>query len=93
MYHPDQPTLTRIRQYMTGHVEDWQTVEESGVEIQGSRLTRVPAGFDRTHPLAEDLKWKDLYCGVDFTEAEVVAADFIDRYVNVCRQSVPLVDS
>lgn len=91
LYHPDQPTLTRIRQYMTGHVEDWQAVKASGIEIQGSRLTRVPAGFDRKHPLAEDLKWKDLYCGVDFTETEVVAADFLDRYIAVCRQSAPLV--
>jgi uncharacterized protein (TIGR02453 family) len=39
LYHPDQPTLTRIRQYMTGHVEDWQAVKASSVEIQGSRLT------------------------------------------------------
>ena len=91
LYHPDQPTLTRIRQYMTGHVEDWQAVKKSGLEIQGSRLTRVPAGFDRKHPLAEDLKWKDLYCGVDFTEADVVAPDFLDRYITVCRQSAPLV--
>jgi uncharacterized protein (TIGR02453 family) len=90
-YRPDQPVLTRIRQYLAEHVDDWQKVRDTGIEIRGERLTRVPAGFSRTHPLAEDLKMKDFYTGVGFSEADVTAPGFIDRYLDCCQQAAPLV--
>ena len=55
-------------------------------------LNKGPAGFDRTHEFVEDLKRKNLYTGAEFTEREVVAGDFLDRYVALCEQSAPLLE-
>lgn len=91
LYHPDQPVLTQVRQYMAGHIDEWRAVRNTGIEIQGDRLTRVPAGFDRSHRLADDLKLKSQYTGVSFSEAEVTSDDFLERYMECCATSAPLV--
>jgi len=90
-YRPDQAVLTKIRQYLVEHVDDWRSVMDTGIEIRGERLMRVPAGFPRTHPLAEELKLKDFYIGLAFSDAQVTAPDFLDQYMACCRKSAPLV--
>ena len=69
----------------------WSAVRKTGVEIQGDSLTRAPAGFDPAHRFVEDLRRKDLYSLSSFSQREVCAADFLDRYVAVCREAAPLV--
>jgi uncharacterized protein (TIGR02453 family) len=89
-YRPDQPTLTRIRRFIVEHEKEWRAVRETAAPIQGERLLRVPAGFPRTHPLAEDLKLKDFYTGVTFTGDDVVARDFLDRYMRAIAEAAPV---
>jgi uncharacterized protein (TIGR02453 family) len=90
VYHLDTPSLTRLRHHIVSSPRQWAAVLESGVAIEGDRLKRVPAGFDPSHRFADDLKRKDLYCLDEFTEAQVVAADFLDRYTGSCERAVPL---
>ena len=52
---------------------------------------RPPAGYDREHPFITDLKRKDFVTMRELTEAEVCAADFLDRFVDSCRTAAPLV--
>ncbi len=92
IHHPETATLTKIRRRMVDRPRDWTAVRRVTPEILGDRLMRVPAGFDRSHPFAEDLKCKDFYVMTAFTEREVVAADFLDRYLAACRQAAPLVE-
>lgn len=91
IYHPDTPTLTRIRLAIAGNRKGWAAVRGTGITIEGATLTRAPAGFDPAHPSIEDLRRKDFYALVPFTQAEVCGADFLDRYVDACRQVAPLV--
>ena len=91
IYHPDMPTLTRIRTAIIQRSRDWAAVKRTGIEIEGDSLTRAPAGFDAGHPFVEDLRRKDLYTLTSFTEKEVCGRDFMDRYVESCRTSAPLV--
>jgi uncharacterized protein (TIGR02453 family) len=91
IYHPDMPTLTRIRHAIVDDAARWRTVKDRGLEIEGDRLTRVPKGFDAKHPFADDLRRKDLYVLRPFTQREVCGRDFMDRYVDVCAQVEPLV--
>lgn len=91
IYHPDMPTLTRIRTAIIQRSRDWAAVKRTGIEIEGDSLTRAPAGFDPGHPFVEDLRRKDLYTLTSFTEKEVCGRDFMDRYVESCRTSAPLV--
>lgn len=90
VYHLEMPALTRIRHYLVANPKAWKAVLESGIEIEGDRLVRAPAGFDPAHRFIDDLRRKDLYTLTSFTEAEVVSAQFLDRYTAACERIVPL---
>jgi uncharacterized protein (TIGR02453 family) len=91
IYHPDPATLTRIRTAISTDRREWTKVKGSGIAIEGDTLVRAPAGFDASHPFIEDLRRKDFYALTPFSQREVVAADFLDRYVESCRRVAPLV--
>jgi len=91
LWHPEPADLSRVRERIIAKPKEWAGVVRGGVEILGDKLKRPPAGFDPAHPYIEYLKYKDLYVGGDLTEREVCSADFIDRYVDTCRNAAPLV--
>jgi len=92
VYHLEMPALTKIREYIVAEPAKWRKVLASGVELEGDRLKRPPAGFDASHKYIEDLKRKDLYSLTEFTEADAVAPDFLDRYTDACERVAPLVE-
>ena len=92
VYHIDRPALTRIRYHIVESSARWASVRATGLVIEGDTLTRPPAGFDPAHRFIEDLKRKDLYTMVTFTEREVVAGDFLDRYTDSCERAAPLLE-
>jgi len=92
VYHLDTPALTRVRQHIVAQPKRWAAVLASGVDIEGERLKRPPKGFDPAHRFVEDLKRKDLYSLAEFTEADALSANFLDRYVEACEQAAPLVE-
>ena len=67
-----------------------------GVYIGPADLTlgltgrKYPTGFDRDHPLAEDLKRKDFAAYTKLSEAEAIAPGFLDTYVRACEEAAPL---
>jgi len=91
IYHPDMPTLTRIRLAIAGDPKGWAKVTKGGLKVEGDALTRAPAGFDPAHPVIEDLRRKDFYTLAQFSQQEVCRPDFLERYVESCRQAAPLV--
>jgi uncharacterized protein (TIGR02453 family) len=91
IYHPDSPSLTRIRLAIVERAPTWAAVKKRGLDIHGDTLTRAPAGFDPTHRFVDDLKRKDHYALVPFTQAQVCAPDFLERYVSACERVAPLV--
>ena len=92
VYHLEMPALTRIRRHIVDAPARWTAVKKSGVVIEGDMLARAPAGFDPAHKFIEDLRRKDLYSLKEFTEAQVVAPDFLDRYTDACVGAAPLVE-
>lgn len=91
VYHPEMPALTAIRLAIVNDAKRWKAVKTAGFEIEGDSLKRVPAGFDPAHAFVEDLRRKDFYTLERFTQSDVCAPDFIDRYVDACRNVSPLV--
>jgi uncharacterized protein (TIGR02453 family) len=91
IYHPDPAALTRIRMAIVKDRQGWAAVKRTGLDIQGDSLTRAPAGFDPAHPFIDDLRMKDFYALTSFSQKEVCAADFLERYVDTCRAAAPLV--
>ncbi len=90
IYHPDPSSLTRIRLAIVEDSAAWQRVRETGIELEGESLTRAPAGFDPKHRFIEDIRRKDFYALTPFTQREVCASDFVDRYVESCHRIAPL---
>ena len=66
-------------------------VEEFG-KIEGERLKTAPKGYDRAHPEIELLKLKEVTALHYFSDREVLAGDFLDRAVIVCRAMKPFLD-
>lgn len=89
-WHPDPVTLRQIRMHMTGAPREWKKVIATGLEIEGSTLKRVPAGFPADHPFAADLMRKDHFAMEVYRAGDVSSAAFLDRFVDTCRGMAPL---
>jgi len=90
-WHPDPSSLLKIRQAIVARPRTWKALWTSGLEIEGEALKRVPPGFDPAHPCAEGLKLKDFFTTSSFTDAQVLAPDFLDQVTSACQQAAPLV--
>lgn len=88
MWRPNPPAIQGIREAMAKNPQEWRRITR-GFERHGERLKRVPTGFDAGHALAEELKWKDFLVGRAFSDAEIAARDFRDRFVAACRALAP----
>jgi len=89
-WHPDAPTLIRIRSAIVARPEAW-TKSVRRLELEGDALSRPPRGYPCDHPLVEDLKRKDFMASVDFTEEQVCGPRFMADFLTACRKLNPLV--
>ena len=90
VWHPDSPTLGKIRDAIVEKPEEWTRITTSGdfcrtFRLAGEALKRPPRGYDPEHPLVEDLKRKDFVVIADVEEAEAVRPDFLDRFAAIAR--------
>src|SRR5436309_12295083 len=46
IWHPDPPTLNRVRRAIVSQPEAWKWVKESGLKMEGEYLIRTPDGFE-----------------------------------------------
>ncbi len=91
LWHPDGPSLKMVRDSIVSHSKEWKAVLGSGIIIEGDALKRPPQGYNPEHPFISDIKRKDFYTMKTFSEADVRAPDFMDRYLDACRAAAPLV--
>ena len=94
VHMPDTATLTHIRDAIVADERTWKRVLDDPAFAplftpMTEMLKRAPAGYDPVHPQVEHLKRKSFTWHARFTEKQVCAADFIDRYVEVCRAASP----
>lgn len=90
VWHPEPDTLRQLREAIAEEPRAWKSIRAAG-PILGDTLKRVPQGFAPDHPWADDLKRKDHYLGTDFTDAEVLAPDFLQHLEAAFRRAAPLV--
>jgi len=91
VYHVDMAQLTRIRRRIADEPREWSRVRAK-VNVEGEQLKRAPAGFPATHEHIEDLKRQNIFTMAEFTEAQVCAAGFLDRFTDACEQAAPLIE-
>ena len=96
IYHPDGPTLRKIREFLVANSSQWKRVKSGkrfrqDWELGGDSLKRAPKGYDPDHPMIEDLKRKDFVAFAKLDDGEVTAKGFLQHYTRLCRAGTPLV--
>ena len=96
IWHPDGPTLRKIRGGLVDDPKGWKKVVSAGAfkrrfELSGDRLVRPPKGFDPEHPLIEDLKWKDYIAVAGLSQKAVMDPGFMTEFAAFCRAGLPFV--
>jgi uncharacterized protein (TIGR02453 family) len=91
-WHPDRDTLHAIRTAIAARPGRWQGIVEEPAfrqhfRLGGETLKRPPAGFDRDHPLIDELKRKDFIAVAGLTESDAIAGGFLDRFLDLCTES------
>ncbi len=90
IWHPDGSSLGKIRKGLVEDPGSWKRVRDGKrfsdrFELAGDALKRAPKGFDPDDPLIEDLKRKDFIAVAQLNQKQITAADFLDRFTQLCR--------
>jgi len=94
IWHPDNPTLAKIRQAILNDPGKWKKCSAGGsfsrnFELAGNSLKRPPRGIDPDHPAIHDLKRKDFIGVKPVKRAEVENPKFLNIVVDSFRASTP----
>lgn len=97
LWHPDNPTLTKIRDAIVEDTAGWKRILSRAAfkknwALGGDSLRNPPRGYDSKHPLVEDLKRKDFISMRTFKEEDVCSEDFLARFHRACKQAAPFVE-
>ena len=94
VWHPEAEPLRQIRGSIVQKTAAWRkalaTPGLDRLEWWGDTLTRAPRGFPGDHPLDAVLRRKDFALGVDLSERDALAPDFLDRCAETWRPLGPV---
>jgi uncharacterized protein (TIGR02453 family) len=95
---PNPEDLQRIRQDIDLNYEDWRkllsnkTFSKTFGELLGDQLTSAPKGYAKDHPAIDLLRYKQFLIKHEFTDAEVLAPDFVKNINDVYKKMRPYFD-
>jgi uncharacterized protein (TIGR02453 family) len=97
IYMPDSDQLKSIRRAIAEQSKEFLMIvrDKSFVKrfkkIDGDKLQRVPRGYDPGHPMAEWLKLKQFFVGVEWKEEKCLKKLFVEEIVKVYEEATPFV--
>jgi uncharacterized protein (TIGR02453 family) len=91
IWHPDTKTANAIRDRIATAPDQWRAATADVRLGMSESLKRVPPGFDREHPLAEDLKRKNFAAVERMSEDAATGSGFLTRYARACEATAPLI--
>jgi uncharacterized protein (TIGR02453 family) len=97
IYTPDSDRLKKIRKAIIKRSPEFLAIVESKKfksrfgSLEGSRLSRGPAGFPADHAMIEWLKYKSYYTGVEWKEEECYKPAFVDKVVKLYDELLPMI--
>jgi uncharacterized protein (TIGR02453 family) len=97
IWHPQAPTLKRLRDFMIDNPRSWQKLKSAKAftqyfELTGETLSRPPRGYAADHALLEDLKRKDIVASSALTEREVLGPELVATLMKRFRAMRPLLE-
>jgi len=94
MWKPDGPSVKAIRASIDANQDEWRAVkaavEGAGLQFGGESLKRIPRGYDKEHPLADELKRKDLIVHTMLDDETTMTDTFLDVFAGYCEAAMPL---
>ena len=90
LWHPEPPTLLKVRNAMVERCDDWRRVRKLLNWDDATKLSRPPRGFPGDHEFVEDLKLRDLGTAIEFTEAQICSPRFMATFTTACQKMSPL---
>jgi uncharacterized protein (TIGR02453 family) len=90
LWHPEPEILFKVRKAIVARPAEWAVVRRLVNWDDAGKLNRPPRGFPGNHQFVEDLKLRDLGCAVEFTDRQLLSANFISTFANSCRKMSPL---
>ncbi len=90
LWHPDPPTLLKVRTAMVERPDEWRAVRKLLNWDDATKLSRPPRGFSSDHDFVDDLKLRDLGCWVEFSEKQVCSPKFMSIFTAACGKMSPL---
>ncbi len=94
IWHPDGPTLFRLREAIVDNPARWAdlkaTIGETGFTWAGDSLKRPPRDFPKDHEFVEDLKRKDFIVSTTLAEGATLKESFVQDFAELCRQISPV---
>ncbi len=97
IWHPQPPTLKRIRDYMLSNPVSWKQATRAPAFVKvftlgGEALARPPRGYDPAHELIDDLRRKDFIASAPLAEADLLRPDLVAHLSGHYARLVPLLD-
>jgi uncharacterized protein (TIGR02453 family) len=97
IYQPDTVTRRKITDAIAAKPEAWGKAITSPsfrklCKLEGESLSKLPKQYDPDHPFADDLQRKDFIASAYFSERQVCAKDFIEKFDAVCQVSNGLLE-
>jgi uncharacterized protein (TIGR02453 family) len=97
MWMPPTEALNAIRAKIDAEPERWTAITRDPTFVDtfrqsGDSLKRPPRGFDKDHPLIEDLKRKSFILVHDLDPADAESPELVDRVTELMRRAKPYCD-
>ena len=94
MWHPDSKSLLKVRESIVDEPAKWKRAKgakrfKETFELAGDSLKTAPRGFDKEHPLIEDLRRKDFIGWTSLSQKAVTSPDFLAEFTSICRAAAP----
>jgi len=95
---PAPEDMKRIRQDISVNYEDWNKMLRNKMlaktfgALKGEQLRAAPRGYDKDHPAIDLLRYKQFIFRHEFTDAEVLRADFVKDANAIFKKMRPFLD-
>ena len=95
MWEPDNRTLAKVRDALVADPAAWKKLVSAKrfrerCALEGESLQRVPSGYDRQHPLADELRRKSFIAVVRLDERAACSPAFLDEVTAAFEVTAPL---
>jgi uncharacterized protein (TIGR02453 family) len=97
IWHPQAPTLKRLRDFVTDNPRSWKAATRSAkflkvFHLSGDSLVRPPRGYDPAHELIADLRRKDFIASAPVPDEELFDPALVRKLLARYRLMRPMLD-